>query len=99
MHNDKLQAERDTPRHAIRRIAMEAAARMMFRQEAEATAISVAVAQYVWDGRAARECRGTLLEVESTWIPAGKEQVVREASEAIMDAVSRRLHDYIADSL
>ncbi|GLC94453.1 hypothetical protein Tamer19_38610 [Cupriavidus sp. TA19] len=99
MCNDKIQTERDMPGHVIRRIAMEVAARMLFRQEAETTAISLAVAHYVWDLRAARECRGTLVEVESTWIPAGKEQEAREASEAIMDAVGRHLRDYMAENL
>ncbi|MNM60437.1 hypothetical protein D3C81_717160 [compost metagenome] len=97
MDDGNLWAERDAPAHLVRRIAMEAAARVLFWDEAGSTAISVAVAQYVWDLRAARECRGTLVEVESTWIPAGKEQMVQRASEAFLDAVERRLRDCIAE--
>ncbi|MGO4328945.1 hypothetical protein AB4Z48_33660 [Cupriavidus sp. 2TAF22] len=78
----------------VRRIAMEAAARMLFKQDARDRAIGAAVAEYAWDLRAARECRGTLMEVESTWIPPGKEQLTWDASEEILDAVAAALNDY-----
>ena len=93
MGNDTRDAELDMRSETIRRIAMEAAALMMFKGAGAARAISAAVAQHVSDMQGGRECRGTFAEVESTWIPPGREQEVREASAGILADVEKHLRD------
>lgn len=72
----------------IRSIAMEAAALTIFARQSRIVAIAAAVANHVSDTVAARECRGTMASIESSWIPAGEESLVREVSESFMDEVA-----------
>ncbi|MBP0621666.1 hypothetical protein [Cupriavidus consociatus] len=97
MGNDTWHMEPAMHSEVIRRIAMEAAALMMFKGATAAKAISTAVAQHVSDGRGGRECRGTFAEVESTWIPPGREQQVREVSTGILADVEQRLREASRD--
>ncbi|MEM5274389.1 hypothetical protein VSR17_05050 [Cupriavidus taiwanensis] len=93
MGNDSRQTEAGARSEVVRRIAMEAAALMMFKGTSAATAISAAVAHHVSDVQGGRECRGTLAEVESTWIPPGRDQEVLEASTGILAEVEMRLSE------
>lgn len=91
MGNDSRRTEAGARSEVVLRIAMEATALMMFKGMSAATAISAAVASHVSDVQGARECRGTLAEVESSWIPPGREQQVLEASTGILADVEKRL--------
>nr|WP_172582502.1 hypothetical protein [Cupriavidus taiwanensis] len=75
------------------RVAKEAAALMLFRGESAARAIAAAVARHVADACAGRECRGTIVDVESTWIPPGRDREVSAAAEEILAEVAVRLRE------
>lgn len=93
MGNDTWHAEPDLRSEVVRGVAMEAVALMMFKGLQAAKAISSAVAQHVSDVQGARECRGTIADVESTWIPPGREEEMREACSGILVEVEARLRE------
>lgn len=89
--------EMDDESEDVWRIAREAAALMLFKGELPARAIAAAVARHVADARAGRECRGTMVDVESTWIPPGKEPVVSAAAVRLLGKVAERLRESALD--
>ncbi|MFJ1259162.1 hypothetical protein [Cupriavidus sp. CuC1] len=81
-----------------KRVAQEAAALMLFKGEPAARAIAAAAARHVADACAGRECRGTIVDVESTWIPPGREREVSAAAEGILAEVAERLRESMRDA-
>ena len=91
-------AAMDVESEHARRVAQEAAALMLCKGEPAARAIAAAVARHVTDACAGRECRGTFIEVESTWIPPGREREVSAAAEGILAEVAMRLRESMRDA-
>lgn len=93
MDTKPAHADMDVQSEDARRVAQEAAALMLFKGERAARAIAAAVSRHVTDACAGRECRGTIVDVESTWIPPGREREVSAAAEGILAEVTERLRE------
>lgn len=97
MDTKPAHADMDVEFEGARSVALEAAALMLFKGEPAARAIAAAVARHVTDACAGRECRGTFVEVESTWIPPGREREVSAAAEGMLVEVTERLRESMRD--